>query len=327
MPVMTAEPLTVSRRDRSELQRMARSTSLPHRTVRQAKALLWAADGVANEEIARRSEVDADAVRRWRRRFEERGVDGVGVIAKGRGRKSWLPEGTVAEVVRLTMTTVPPDGSTQWSTRTLGEYLGIGKDTVARIWRDHNLRPWQVKTFKVSNDPNFEDKLVDVVGLYMNPPERAVVFSFDEKTQVQALDRTQPSLPIKPGRAGTLTHDYKRHGTVDLFAALNVGTGEVITDYRKRHTAADVLAFFKKIDRAVPRRYDVHVILDNLSAHMAPEVTDWLAEPSQRRWHLHFTPTASSGLKLVEGWFALLTDERFAPRRFRKCQGLSRSAL
>jgi len=144
----------------------------------------------------------------------------------------------------------------------------------------------------------------------MNPPERAVVFSFDEKTQVQALDRTQPSLPIKPGRAGTLTHDYKRHGTVDLFAALNVGTGEVITDYRKRHTAADVLAFFKKIDRAVPRRYDVHVILDNLSAHMAPEVTDWLAEPSQRRWHLHFTPTASSWLNLVERWFALLTDKR-----------------
>jgi len=162
MPVMTAEPLTVSRRDRSELQRMARSTSLPHRTVRQAKALLWAADGVANEEIARRSEVDADAVRRWRRRFEERGVDGVGVIAKGRGRKSWLPEGTVAEVVRLTMTTVPPDGSTQWSTRTLGEYLGIGKDTVARIWRDHNLRPWQVKTFKVSNDPNFAAKIFGV---------------------------------------------------------------------------------------------------------------------------------------------------------------------
>jgi transposase len=307
---MTAEPLSVSRSDRSELERMARSTSLPHRSVREAKALLWAADGVANEEIARRSDVDADTVRRWRRRYDERGVAGVGVIAKGRGRRSWLPEGTVAEVVRLTMTTVPPDGSTQWSTRTLGEYLGVGKDTVARIWRDHNLKPWQVSTFKVSNDPHFEDKLVDVVGLYMNPPERAVVFSFDEKTQVQALDRTQPSLPIKPGRAGTLTHDYKRHGTVDLFAALNVGTGEVITDYRKRHTAADVLAFFKKIDRSVPRRYDVHVVLDNLSAHMAPEVTDWLAEPAQARWHLHFTPTASSWLNLVERWFALLTDKR-----------------
>jgi transposase len=310
MPVMTAEPLAVSRSDRAELQRMARSTSLPHRTVRQAKALLWAADGVANEEIARRCEVDADTVRRWRRRFEDKGVAGVGVIAKGRGRKSWLPEGTVAEVVQVTNTLTPPDGSTHWSTRTLGDYLGIGKDSVARIWRNHNLKPWQVKSFKVSNDPDFEAKLVDVVGLYMDPPKRAVVFSFDEKTQVQALDRTQPSLPMRPGRAGTMTHDYKRHGTVDLFAALDIATGEVITDCRKRHTAADVLAFFKKVDRQVPRRYDVHVVLDNLSAHMAPEVTDWLAQPAQVRWHLHFTPTSSSWLNLVERWFALLTDRR-----------------
>jgi len=310
MPVMTAASLNVSRRDRTELERMARSTSLPHRSVRQAKALLWAADGIANEEIARRSEVDADTVRRWRQRFEEHGVAGVGVIAKGRGRKSWLPEGTMADVVRLTTGFNPPDGSTQWSTRTLGDYLGIGKDTVARIWRDHKLKPWQVKTFKVSNDPHFEEKLVDVVGLYMDPPEKAMVFSFDEKTQVQALDRTQPSLPMKPGRAGTMTHDYKRHGTVDLFAALNVATGEVLTDYRKRLTGADVLAFFKKLDRSVARRYDVHVILDNLSAHMGPEVTDWLAEPAQARWHLHFTPTSSSWLNLVERWFNLLTQRR-----------------
>ena len=310
MPVMTAAPLAVSRRDRAELERMARSTSLPHRTVRQARALLWAADGVANAEIARRSDVDADTVRRWRQRFEETGVEGVGAIAKGRGRKAWLPDGTVAEVVRLTTQTVPPDGSTQWSTRTLGEYMGIGKDSVARIWRDHNLKPWQVKTFKVSNDPHFEEKLVDVVGLYLDPPTKAMVFSFDEQTQVQALDRTQPSLPMKPGRAGTMTHDYKRHGTVDLFAALNVATGEVTTDYRKRHTGADVLAFFKKLDRQVPRRYDVHVILDNLSAHMGPEATDWLAEQAQSRWHLHFIPTSSSWLNLVERWFNLLTDRR-----------------
>jgi transposase len=167
-----------------------------------------------------------------------------------------------------------------------------------------------VKTFKVSNDPHFEEKLVDVVGLYMDPPKRAVVFSFDEKTQVQALDRTQPSLPMKRGRAGTMTHDYKRNGTVDLFAALNIATGEVITDFRKHHTAADVLAFFKKIDRQVPRRYAVHVVLDNLSAHMGPEVSEWLAEPAQARWHLHFTPTSSSWLNLVERWFALLTDRR-----------------
>ena len=304
---------------------MARSMSLPHRSVRQAKALLWAAEGVANEEIARRSGVDADTVRRWRQRFEESGVEGVGMIAKGRGRKSWLPEGTVAEVVRLTCQTVPPDGSTQWSTRTLGDYLGVGKDTVARIWRDHNLRPWQVKTFKVSNDPHFEEKLVDVVGLYLDPPKKAVVFSFDEKTQVQALDRTQPSLPIKPGRAGTMTHDYKRHGTVDLFAALNVVTGEVLTDYRKRHTALDVLAFFKKIDRQVPRRYEVHVILDNLSAHMAPEVTEWLGEPAQGRWHLHFTPTSSSWLNLVERWFSLLTDRRLRRGAFGSVSDLTKA--
>ena len=175
----------------------------------------------------------------------------------------------------------------------LAERFGIGKDTVARIWRDHELKPWKVETFKLSNDPHFEEKLVDVVGLYLNPPERAVVFSFDEKTQCQALDRTQPSLPMQPGRAGTMTHDYKRHGTIDLFAALNVATGEVLTDCRKHHTAVDVLAFFKLIDRTVPRSLDIHVVLDNLSAHKAPEVTDWLAHPRRARWHLHFMPTSS----------------------------------
>ena len=192
----------------------------------------------------------------------------------------------------------------------LGRRFGIGKDTVARIWRDHNLKPWKVASFKISNDPHFEDKLVDVVGLYLDPPERAVVFSFDEKTQVQALDRTQPSLPIKPGRAGTMTHDYKRHGTVDLFAALNVGTGEVLTGTRKRHTAKDVLAFFKLIDLDVARELEIHLVLDNLSAHKAPEVMEWLADPKRARWHVHFTPTSSSWLNLVERWFKELTDRR-----------------
>ncbi|MBW3648926.1 MAG: IS630 family transposase [Actinobacteria bacterium] len=295
---------------RSELEMMARSTSLPHRAVVQAKALLLAGHGVANEEIARRCETTPDTVRRWRARFGEQGVEGVGVIAKGRGRKPWLAEGTVAEVVRVTREEVPPDGSTHWTTRLLAARFGIGKDSVARIWRDHNLKPWRVKIFKLSNDPHFEDKLVDVVGLYLNPPQRAVVFSFDEKTQCQALDRTQPSLPLRPGRAATMTHDYKRNGTTDLFAALNIATGEVITECRKRHTAADVLAFFKKIDRSVPRRLDIHVVLDNLSAHMAPEVTDWLAHPKRSRWHLHFTPTSSSWLNLVERWFAELTERR-----------------
>lgn len=310
MPVMTAAPLAVSDDQRRALFKMTRSTSLPHRAVLQAKALLWAADGEANEEIARRCDVDADAVRRWRRRFEEKGVEGVGVIAKGRGRRSWLPEGTVAEVIRVTLEESPTDTSTHWTTRTLAKRMGVGKDTVARIWRDHTVKPWKVETFKLSNDPRFEEKLVDVVGLYLNPPEKAVVFSFDEKTQVQALDRTQPSLPMKRGRAGTMTHDYKRHGTVDVFAALNVKTGEVIYDTRKSHTQRDVLAFFKLIDLHVPSHLEVHVVLDNLSAHMAPEVTRWLDHPKRSRWHLHFTPTSSSWLNLVERWFNELTERR-----------------
>ena len=305
-----ASPLSVSVEQRGSLEKMARSSSLPHRQVIQAKALLWAGDGVANEEIARRCAVDSDTVRRWRKRFVERGVGGVGVIAAGRGRKSWLPEGTVAEVVRVTRNETPDDGSTHWTTRLLAKRFGIGKDTVARIWRDHHLQPWKVETFKLSNDPRFEDKLVDVVGLYMDPPKRAVVFSFDEKTQCQALDRTQPSLPMKPGRAGTMTHDYKRNGTTDLFAALNVATGEVLYDCRKRHTGNDVLAFFKLIDLHVNRDLDIHVVLDNLSAHMAPEVTDWLGHPKRARWHLHFIPTSSSWLNLIERWFKELTDRR-----------------
>jgi transposase len=286
------------------------STSLPHRQVIQARGLLWAADGVANDEIARRCEVDSDAVRRWRARFAEKGVAGVGIIAKGRGRKSNLPAGTVEEVLRLTHRELPADGSTQWSTRSMAARVGVGKDTVAKIWADHNLKPWQVKSFKVSNDPRFEEKIVDVVGVYLNPPARAVVFSFDEKTQCQALDRTQPSLPMKAGRAGTMTHDYKRNGTVDLFAAMNLATGQVLTELRKGHTGADVLRFFKQIDAAVPRGLAVHVVLDNLSAHSTPEIKKWLAHRDRRRWHLHFTPTSSSWVNLIERWFKELTDKR-----------------
>jgi transposase len=307
---MTASPLAMTEEERAELERMARSTSLPHRKVVQAKALVLAADGVATNEVARRCQTTNESVRAWRRRFEREGVEGVGRVAPGRGRKPWLPEGTVAEVVRVTREERPDDDATHWTTRTLAERFGIGKDTVARIWRDHGLKPWRVENFKLSNDPRFEEKLTDVVGLYLNPPQRAVVFSFDEKTQCQALDRTQPSLPMKPGRAGTMTHDYKRHGTTDLFAAMNVTTGEVIYDCRKSHKGTDVLAFFRLIDLHVPRRLEVHVVLDNLSAHMGPEITRWLDHPKRARWHLHFTPTSSSWLNLVERWFKTLTDRR-----------------
>ena len=310
MPLVIAPPLEMSDDQREALVVMSKSSSLPHRCVVQAKALLLAADGVANEEIARQCATTPDTVRRWRGRFSESGVDEVGKIAGGRGRKSWLPDGTVADVVRVTLQELPDDTSTHWTTRTLADRFGIGKDTVARIWRDHELKPWKVDTFKISSDPDFETKLVDVVGLYMNPPERAIVFSFDEKTQVQALDRTQPSLPMKKGRGGTMTHDYKRNGTTDLFATMNVATGEVLYDTRKSHKATDVLRFFKLIDLHVDKNLDVHVILDNLSAHKAPAVSTWLADPRRARWHLHFTPTSSSWLNLVERWFGELTERR-----------------
>jgi transposase len=314
--MFAAPPLEVSYAQRVALERMARSSSLPHRSVVHAKALLLSADGVAIYEVARQLQVASNSVRSWRRRFAELGVDGVGVIAPGRGRKSWLEEGTVTEVVRVTLEELPDDGSTQWSTRTLAKRLGIGKDTVARIWANHHLKPWRTDTFKVSADPHFEAKLVDVVGLYLDPPERAIVFSFDEKTQVQALDRTQPSLPMTKGRAATMTHDYKRNGTTDLFAAMNVATGEVLYDTKPRHRGAEVLSFFKLIDLQVSNDLEIHVVLDNLSAHKAEPVRKWLAHSKRDRWHLHFTPTSSSWLNLVEGWFSQLTERRLRKGTF-----------
>jgi transposase len=319
---LAAPSLKVTTDQREALQRISRSHSLPHRSVLQAKALLMSADGAAIYEVARKFDVSSNAVRRWRRRFETEGVDGVGVIAPGRGRSSWLAEGTIAEIVALTMNELPDDGSTQWSTRTLGQHLGVSKDTVARVWKDHGLKPWKLDTFKVSTDPHFEEKLVDVVGLYMNPPQRAVVFSFDEKTQVQALDRTQPSLPMKKGRGATMTHDYKRHGTTDLFAAMNVATGQVLYDTKARHSSKEVLDFFRFIDLHVERGLEIHVVLDNLSAHKAEPVAKWLAHPKRARWHLHFTPTSSSWLNLVESWFSQLTNRRLKKGAFNSVQHL-----
>lgn len=310
MPLPPALPLEVSAAERDALQRLACSTSVAHREVRIARALLLAADGVATNEVARRVGVRSDTVRDWRRRFEELGVAGVGKVAPGRGRKALYGAEVVERIVEVTCTTRPPGGETHWSTRGVAEQVGVSRETVRQVWIAHGLKPWRVDTFKLSNDPLFAQKLVDVVGLYLDPPERAVVFAFDEKTQVQALDRTQPSLPMKRGRAQTMTHDYKRNGTVDLFAALDVATGKVTSDLRDRHTAKDVLAFFKKIDRQVPRDLDIYVVLDNLSAHKAPEVTEWLARPRQKRWHLQFTPTSASWLNLIERWFKELTDKR-----------------
>ena len=302
--------LEMSSGQHDELVALSRSSAVAHRVVVQARALLDAEAGMANEAIARKYETTSDTVRRWRTRFSFEGVTGVGVVKAGRGRKPWLPDGTVAAVVADTRLSRPDDDSVCWSTRSMAARHEVSHETVARIWRANRLKPWRVEGFKLSNDPHFEAKVVDVVALYIDPPARAVVFSFDEKTQVQALDRTQPSLPMKPGRGKTMTHDYKRNGTTDLFAAMNIATGDVLYDTRKSHKSRDVLAFFKQIDVHVSPELDVHVVLDNLSAHKSPLIMNWLADPKRARWHLHFTPTSSSWLNLVECWFSILTRKR-----------------
>ena len=313
---MAAVGFVLCDEDRSALEVIARSVCEPLRRVRPARALLLLAEGGSVRGVARELGAHQDTVRRWRDRFAEGGVAALGAVAPGRGRKPSVPAETVEAIVADTLTAEPPDGAACWSTREMAARHGVGKDFVAGVWRERGLRPWLADVFKVSSDPDFEAKLQDVIGLYVAPPERAVVFSFDEKTQIQALDRTQPSLPLKAGRARTMTHDYKRNGTIDLFAALDVATGRVLTQTRRRHTGEDVLAFFKHIDKSTPRHLDIHVILDNVSAHKSEPVRKWLAKPRQQRWHLHFTPTSSSWANLVEGWFSILARKALKNRAF-----------
>jgi transposase len=301
-----AAPLPLTSGERVTLERLARAQSAPHRQVLRARVLLMAADGVANAVIAEEVGVTAGTVRTWRSRFGVDGLAGMEKIRAGRGRKPSIPEETVAQIVRLTTTTTPP-GATHWSCRTMAKKVGVSSATVQRIWSDLGLQPHRVDMFKVSNDPKFEDKLVDVVGLYLNPPERAIVLCMDEKSQIQALDRTQASLPMVAGRAGTMTHDYKRNGTTTLFAALDVLTGAVIGQCLPRHRHTEFLKFLNTIDREVPKGLAVHLILDNYATHKHAEVDRWLNR--HKRFHLHFTPTSSSWLNQVERWFRDLTEK------------------
>lgn len=299
-------PLSVSVAQREVLEKVARSTTAAHREVVRARVLLDAADGVGNKTVASRHGVTAVTVRAWRKAFEVDGLTGWGKIKPGRGRKATITEEQVAEIVELTTKTTPP-GATHWSCRTMAERVRVSPATVQRIWSELGLQPHRVDTFKVSNDPQFTEKLIDVVGLYLHPPDKAIVLCMDEKSQIQALDRTQASLPMKPGRAGTMTHDYKRNGTTTLFAALDVLTGKVIGQCLPRHRHEEFLKFLTTIDREVPRGLQVHLILDNYATHKHDAVEPWLKR--HRRFHLHFTPTSSSWLNQVERWFRDLTDK------------------
>jgi transposase len=299
-------PLPVTDEQRSVLEALFRSRTAPHRDVQRARVLLMAADGFASTRIAREVGVSAATVVNWRERFTEEGLKNFSTVRSGRGRKPSIPASKVEEIVRLTLHETP-SGETHWSCRTMAQRAGVSSSTVQRIWSARGLKPHRVETFKLSNDPAFEEKLVDVVGLYMNPPENAIVLSMDEKSQIQALDRTQPSLPMKPGRAGTMTHDYKRNGTTTLFAALDVLTGSVIGQCLPRHRHSEFLAFLKTIDKQVPKGLQIHLILDNYATHKHPNVHTWLSK--HPRFQLHFTPTSSSWLNMVEVFFGRLTDK------------------
>ena len=246
-------PLPVTDEQRSVLEKLIRSHTAPHRDVQRAMVLLMACDGFANTRIASEVGVAPMTVKAWRERFAEDGLKDFSSVRPGRGRKPSIPAEKVEEIVRLTLHETPA-GETHWSCRTMAARAGVSPATVQRIWSARGLQPHRVETFKLSNDPRFEEKLVDVVGLYLNPPENAIVLCMDEKSQIQALDRTQPSLPIKPGRAGTMTHDYKRNGTTTLFAALDVLTGSVIGQCLPRHRHVEFLKFLRTIDREVPKR-------------------------------------------------------------------------
>jgi transposase len=300
-----AAPLVMSDGQREALGVLARSQTAPHRQVQRAEALLLAGDGVANAQIARRLGVKAATVRAWRARFTE-GLAKLGKVRAGRGRKSSIPQSKVEEIVELTRASKPA-GQTHWSCRTMASKVGVCASTVQRVWAARGLKPHLVHSFKLSNDPRFEEKLIDVVGLYLNPPDNAIVLCLDEKSSVQALDRTQPSLPMTKGREATMTHDYKRNGTTTLFAALDVLTGTVIGQCLPRHRHEEFLKFLRTIERDVPSGLQVHLICDNYATHKHPDVKAWLVK--HPRFHTHFTPTSSPWLNLVERWFRELTDK------------------
>ncbi len=299
-------PLAATDEQRSVLEKLVRSRTAPHRDVQRAHVVLMACEGFANTRIASEVGVAPMTVKAWRERFRESGLKGFSAVRPGRGRKPSIPARVVEEIVRLTLHETPV-GETHWSCRTMAARAGVSPATVQRIWSARAIKPHRVETFKLSNDPRFEEKLVDVVGLYLNPPENAIVLCMDEKSQIQALDRTQPSLPIKPGRAGTMTHDYKRNGTTTLFAALDVLSGAVIGQCLPRHRHVEFLKFLRTIEREVPKGLQVHLILDNYATHNHPSVKSWLVK--HPRFQLHFTPTSSSWLNMVEIFFGRLTDK------------------
>jgi transposase len=302
-----APPVVLSPDERATLETWVRGRRIPVRLMQRARIVMLAGDGMANQDIAHEVGVSRPTVQLWRDRFLALRVAGLAQDAPRPGRLPSIPDPKVRAVIDATLHTTPPAG-THWSVRTMAEAQGISPASVQRMWKQHGLKPHLTKTFKISRDTHFVDKLYDVVGLYLNPPEKSLVLCVDEKSQIQALDRTQPGLPLKKGRCGTMTHDYKRHGTTTLFAALSMLDGTVIGECMPRHRHQEFIRFLNTIDAATPAELDLHIIADNYATHKHPRVHVWLRR--HPRFQLHFIPTSSSWVNMVERWFREITDKR-----------------
>lgn len=310
----TAIPIVLAPEERATLDAWTRGRNLPYRKVIRAKIIAMAADGVLSQDMAKVLGVSRPTVQLWRARFLALRLLGLEKDAPRPGRKPRVLVKKIRAVVEATLHTTPPN-ATHWSTRSMARAQRLSQATVQRIWKQHNLKPHLVRTFKLSRDKRFVEKLCDVVGLYLNPPDKSLVLCVDEKSQIQALDRTQPGLPMKKGRCGTRTHDYKRNGTTTLFASLSMLDGKVIGDCMPRHRHQEFIRFLKKIDGGTPAELDLHLIVDNYGTHKHPRVKSWLRR--HPRFHLHFIPTSSSWLNLVERWFREITDKRIRRGTFR----------
>jgi transposase len=314
-----ADSLRMNEEQREQLQRWVSAPSTPQKVVLRARICLLANQGLSNRRIAQELQTSRPTVILWRNHFSHAGTAGLEHEPPRKASSRRTHAEQIKAIVEATLHTKPKD-ATHWSSRTLAEQFGVSHMTVARIWDSHGLQPHRVRTFKLSRDKRFVEKLTDVVGLYLNPPDKALVLCVDEKSQIQALDRTQPGLPMKKGRCGTMTHDYVRHGTTTLFAALNVLDGTVIGSCFARHRHEEFLKFLRQVDRNVPQNLQLHLIVDNYSTHKHAKVKNWIKR--HKRFHLHFIPTSSSWLNLVERWFAEITRKRIRRGAFKSVKEL-----
>ena len=318
----SAERLSVTKKARQVLQKLANGRNTAQKVVLRDKIVLRAAEGLSNNALAKELGTSRPTVLLWRERFQHAGVDGLLRDAPRPGRRKKISDRKVEAIVNATLHTTPP-AATHWSVRSMAKAQKVSPSTVHRIWRAYGLQPHRTETFKLSRDPEFVSKLRDIVGLYLNPPDKALVLSVDEKSQIQALDRTQPVLPLRPGIPARQTHDYVRHGTTSLFAALNVLDGTVIGQCMHRHRHCEFIRFLENIERSTPRRKQIHLILDNYGTHKHPKVKEWFG--AHPRYHLHFTPTSASWLNMVERFFSEITTKQIRRGTFRSVPELERA--